>query len=932
MDPHNPSPPTDVAGVLALIAEQESPICVIDRFGVVEYGNPSFWTLSGTLPAAGTGKPLVDLVMEVLDTDVPASLPPLLARVTATRDLEYGAVRLRGATGSTRTFDVTLTPATDERTLIVAQDVTERDETIAALSENQILLESVMDSTAEAIIAMDMSGNITTTNAAAREHFARFTPDAWTAPTLRARDSTGREIPQQDLPLGRALRGEVVSSARLIIDSATGHVEFVASARPLLNQFHHQIGAVSVWSDVTELRTITSTLSHTERFLEAILNATGDGIVAVSFETGDRFTNRLAEEWQLEEIAPLEAMFHESQEGGDEQMFGPGMELTIPTEHGELEVVVSAFLIPGVGDQPIGAVEVGRDVTDLKDKMRQLEVINTAFNSTVAAIAVTSPSGEIEWANAAFSAMTGFSADLAEDKPLSILDGEGQATDWEEIYRVAAEEGSWEGRLEIQGLKHRPITTELTMSSVKDATGTVANLIAIIEDITHQLRAEERIHYLATHDDLTGLANRRILRELLDYALARARRTGHTVHLFFLDLDRFKNVNDTFGHPAGDQLIRKAGNRFKSLVREVDVVARLGGDEFALMTEGTSTEDAGRLAERILEAMRRPFTLMGSEVQVSTSIGITASVGEKAPDDLIEEADVALYQAKAIGRNAAVWFDEELGRRLKADLQIAQELREAITGEHFTLHYQPQYDLRTGSLTGVEALLRWEHKDRGMIPPGLFIGIAEDHGLMRPIGRWVRTEALAQAKRWDDAGVRIPSIAVNLSPMELQDPTFADTILAEFDACPIELNRVELELTEAALLSADPGNTDVLASLRSRGIRLAIDDFGTGYSSLLYLKQFRVNRIKVAQEFVKDLLNSPTSASIVEATVRLAGGLGLEVIAEGIEEREHVEFLTKLGCNFGQGYFMARPMPAVDIPHHMVAVGLPALAAGGDRA
>lgn len=922
MDPNNLHRNKEASDVLALIAEQDSLICVVDALGMVEYGNTSFWTLTGVTPSEGIGKPLVDLMVEALDSNVPPSLPPLLARVGATRDLEYGAVRLRGATGATRTFDVTLTPAPDEHTMVVAHDVTERDETIAALSDNQVLLESVMDSTAEAIIAMDMHGRITTTNASAREHFAQFAPNAWDEPILRARDDRGREIPQRDLPLGRALRGEVVTAARLVIDSIEGPIEFVASARPLLNQFRQQIGAVSVWADVTELRTISSTLSHTERFLEAILNATGDGIVALSFETGARFTNRLAEEWRLEQMAPLEVVFEASRSSREDQMFGSGLELRIPTEEGERDVIASAFLIPGEGDRPVGAVEVGRDVTDLKDKMRQLEVITTAFNSTVAAIAVTSPSGEIEWTNAAFSAMSGYPSVLAAGQPLSILDTDGQSTDWEEICRAASAEGSWEGRLEIQGLNRRPITTELTMSSVKDSSGEVANLIAIVEDVTEQLRADERIHYLATHDDLTGLANRRILRELLDYALARARRTGDLVHLFFLDLDRFKNINDTFGHPAGDQLIRKAGSRFKALVREVDVVARLGGDEFALMTEGTTAEDAGRLAERILEAMRQPFTLMGTEVQVSTSIGITASVGEKAPDELIEEADVALYQAKAIGRNAAVWFNEELGWQLKADLQIAQELREAITSNQFMLHYQPQYDLTTGQLIGVEALIRWEHKDRGMIPPGLFIGIAEDHGLMRPIGRWVRAEAFAQAKRWDDAGLRVPLIAVNLSPMELQDPTFADTILAEFDSCPIELDRIELELTEAALLSADPGNTDVLASLRSRGIRLSIDDFGTGYSSLLYLKQFRVNRIKVAQEFVKDLLNSPTSASIVEATIRLAGGLGLEVIAEGIEEREHVEFLTGLGCNAGQGYFMARPMPAIDVPHHMVAAGL----------
>lgn len=911
---------TDMAMVLALMTQLPAPVAVVDAAGFTEYGNTSFWALAGVREEDGIGKPVLDLLEEVLDADVPPSLPPLLTRASNSSHPTYGAIRLPGPSGEARTFDVALTGAAGDRVILVAQDVTEREMTIEALSDNQVLLESVMDATAEGIIAMGMDRRITTMNAAARVNFSKWTGTVWNDPVLIAVDPDGNEIPQRDLPLARALRGEAVSSMRVAIGPEDDRNEFIASARPLTNQFGRQIGAVSVWRDVTELQSVASTLSHTEQFLEAILNATGDGIVAVSFETGARFVNRIAEQWDLASIAPMEEVFNEAASIG-EGVFGPGVEVTIPKADGDRSVVASAFLIPGSGDRPVGAVEVGRDVTDLKEYTRRLEVITAAFNSTVAAIAVTTPEGIIEWTNAAFSTMTGFPGVLAEGKKLSILDTDDQQTNWDEIFE-AARSGSWTGRLKVQGLSRRPITAELVMSSVKDKDGGVVNLIAVMENITSQLRAEERIHYLATHDDLTGLPNRRILRELIDFALARSRRSGEALHLMFLDLDRFKNVNDTFGHPAGDQLIRKAGTRFRSIVRESDVVARLGGDEFAILIEGATAEEADDLAARLLESMRDPFNLMGSEVHISTSIGVTTSVGEKAADELIDEADVALYQAKHVGRNTAVWFSADLGRRLKVDLQIAQELREAISGNQFLLHYQPQYDLTTGQLTGVEALVRWEHPSRGLVPPGMFIGVAEDHGLMRPIGRWVRAEAFDQARRWDELGLEIPTISVNLSPMELQDPTFAATIMSELTSCPIDLERIEFELTEAALLSADPGNTDVLTSLRSRGVRLAIDDFGTGYSSLLYLKQFQVNRIKVAQEFVRDLLNSPTSASIVEATVRLAEGLGLEVIAEGIEEAAHAAFLRELGCPTGQGYFMAKPMPAVDIPNATVSQSL----------
>ncbi len=896
--------------LLDLISQQDNLLVVVDLDDRVVFANRAFWSACEVPPGSGLGRPISEVFLEFVPEGALPSIPQLLDRARRDARPTYGTARRPRDREDLVTFDLAAHPA-NQRVLIVGTDVTERERTIAALSEDQNLLESVMDSTAEGIAVCDMTGRITSLNKTAEADFATFTADAWDGLSMTAHDHTGAVIPQSKLPLGRAIGGEWVDSTLIIVETLDGPNEFAATARPLTDPFGTQVGAVSVWRNVTDLRRVESSLTRTEQFLEAILNASQDGIVAYSFETGDRFRNAVARQWDLERKAPLDDVISATNAPSNNPL-GEGLRIEVGDGPDTRYIVASASMIEGDGDRPIGAVEIGRDVTELRDRMQQLEVVNAAFDATLAAIVITDIEGRIEWANRSFTSMTGFPLAVVEGKHLSVLDPVHESGDWDEILPLARSR-SWQGRLEIQALNRRPISVEVSISVVHDAEGVPANLIAVLEDITSQLRAEERIRYLATHDDLTGLPNRRILRELLDFALARSRRSGEPMHLLFLDLDRFKNVNDTFGHRAGDQLIRMAGHRFKAMLRETDAVARLGGDEFAILTEGGTREDAEALATRIIAALRSPFDLLGNEVPISTSIGITSSAGEKTSDELLDEADVALYQAKDLGRNTFAWFDEELGRRIRTNLQIAHELRTAIAEEQFQLHYQAQYHLGTGELTGVEALIRWNHPERGLLTPGFFIEVAETHGLMRAIGQWVRAEAAAQAAKWDEEGFHVPIVAVNLSPMELRDPSFAEQILREVEAYPIEPTRLELELTEAALLSADPANTAVLSSLKRAGIRLAIDDFGTGYSSLLYLKQFEVNRIKIAQEFVKDLLVSQTSASIVDATIGLADGLGLEVIAEGVEEAEHARILLELGCEYGQGYFMCGPTPAANV-------------------
>ncbi len=434
-------------------------------------------------------------------------------------------------------------------------------------------------------------------------------------------------------------------------------------------------------------------------------------------------------------------------------------------------------------------------------------------------------------------------------------------------------------------------------------------VLSLVEDITERVEAEERIRHLALHNSLTGLPNRLLLQDRLEQALARARRTKNGVAVMLVDLDNFKTINDTLGHLTGDELIRIVAGRLRALVRESDTVARLGGDEFAVVqTDLHQVGGAAVLAGKIAAAAREPFDLGGRRVFVGASLGIALFPQDgDALEPLLKHADIALYRAKAEGRNRFAFFEPEMNAEVLTRRSMEEGLLQALAGHQLAVFYQPQFDLRTHALVGVEALARWRHPQGGLVLPGAFIPVAEVTGLIQPIGEWILRQACRDARAWREAGAPV-RVGVNLSPSQVRQRELAERIpriLAELGLEPAEL---ELEITENLFLS--PADTAHLAELAELGIRFAIDDFGIGYSSLAYLNRFPFDRIKIDRSFIAGIGQSEHAETIIRAIVQLGHNLGKLVLAEGVETEAQLAFLRRAGCDQAQGFLLGRPQPA----------------------
>jgi diguanylate cyclase (GGDEF)-like protein len=543
----------------------------------------------------------------------------------------------------------------------------------------------------------------------------------------------------------------------------------------------------------------------------------------------------------------------------------------------------------------------------LRDSSERLaQVIDTV----PALVSATDRSGQFIFVNALHAAMSSL-APAADGEDLD-RDGRSRALD-RKVFETNAPLPSYEEELVDRSGNTRVFLT--TKSPLREHNNTVAAVLTTSVDITDRKRAESHLLYLAHHDALTDLPNRTLLRSRINRGIARARRGDASFALHIVDLDGFKAINDVHGHSTGDKFLKGIGQRLRAVVSERDTVARLGGDEFAILqTRVNGTQDAADLALRIIAAVGEPQFLCGERLACAASIGITLHPCDGSDaDQLLKNADLAMYRAKADGGSVFRFYASDMNTRAMEAAALDNALREAIEQQQFTLYYQPQVDVRSGQVVGAEALLRWRRPGRGIVGPGEFLARAEENGLIVPINEWVLREACREAKTWQRAGVPPLRVSVNLSPIQFKKqnlPLLVTKILSETGLDP---RLLDLELTENIVMENSEAVAQDLHQLRSLGVRISIDDFGTGYSSLTYVKRFPVDRLKIDQCFIRNLVNDPNDAVIIRTIVSLGHSLELDVVAEGVETREQMQLLRFEGCFEMQGYYFAKPMPASEL-------------------
>ena len=514
--------------------------------------------------------------------------------------------------------------------------------------------------------------------------------------------------------------------------------------------------------------------------------------------------------------------------------------------------------------------------------------------------------------NPAFSAITGYAPEEIVGKTPKILSsGRHDKAFYHALWQALETQGMWQGEIWDRRKNGEVYAEWLTINTVKNPRGEVTHYIAIFSDITERKAQAERVEYMATHDTLTGLPNRALFSELLNKSLADARRANEHVAVLFLDLDRFKIVNDTLGHGVGDLLLDTVADRLRAATRAGDIVARQGGDEFIIALPRLATQqDAALIADKIGNALNHPCILAGHELHISTSIGI-ALFPEDGADatTLLKNADAALYRAKAMGRNNFQFFTADMNSNTAERLALENALRRALERQELSLHYQPQVDLPSGRIVGAEALLRWQHPEWGIVSPARFMPIAEESGLINAIGAWVLTEACREAQSWS-APNDYSSVAVNLSAVQLRQLDLVNLVEAALTETGLAPARLELELTENTIMRDTAATRSAFEALHALGVKFAIDDFGTGYSSLTYLRQLPIDKLKIDRSFVADIPQSADASAIAATIVRMGASLGLQTIAEGVETQEQYDWLAHAGCHQAQGYLIAKPMPA----------------------
>lgn len=590
-------------------------------------------------------------------------------------------------------------------------------------------------------------------------------------------------------------------------------------------------------------------------------------------------------------------------------------------EHADMYLVDLAkgvlFVIVTAGVLCVMLQRIERRQADLaKENDQQRRLAQMVFRSTAEGIAVTDANANIVEVNPAFEAITGYTRDeVIGHNPSVLQSGRQDREFYAGMWQALLATGQWRGEVWNRRKSGEIYPEWLTISAVKNGTGATSHYVGVFSDISSVKQAQEQIEFLAHHDALTRLPNRALLLERLQHGLTHARRHGQRLAVMLLDLDRFKNVNDSLGHTVGDELLQEIARRISAQIRADDTLARLGGDELGLLLEDErSITGIEAVARKLLGVLAAPVVIAEHALTVTASIGISVFPGDgEDAGTLLKNADGAMYEAKKKGRNGYAFFAPELAAGALERLVMESALRAAVARNELVLYYQPQVELASGRVVGVEALVRWCHPELGLVPPAQFVPLAEEIGVIGEIGLWVLDEACAQMARWQAQGLAVPRVAVNLSAQQLRNDALVDAVAAALRRHGLQAQQLELELTESMIMEQPELARRVLEGLRMLGVQVAVDDFGTGYSSLAYLKLLELDRLKIDQSFVRDIGTDPNDEAITRAVIALANSLGLETVAEGVEHDSQVDFLRAEGCDAAQGYHFGRPLPAEEV-------------------
>lgn len=560
------------------------------------------------------------------------------------------------------------------------------------------------------------------------------------------------------------------------------------------------------------------------------------------------------------------------------------------------------------------AIMLVRDITERRQQEMQMRLWAKVFEGSNESIVIADANLQVLSVNSAFEEVTGYKEnEVIGTDALTVAIKLHTYSYIRNITSILEERGYWQGELKNRRKSGEDFPCWFSISQVNSSQGKPENFIITFNDITEHKNSRAKIEYLAHHDSLTGLPNKVLLTDRLEMAITYAQRSQTQLGLLFIDLDRFKNVNDSLGHAVGDEIIKEAGKRLSKIVRQGDTVSRLGGDEFVLVLPKLG--DAGKLADftvELCDILREPYLINGISLHMTPSIGIALY-----PDDglnsesLIKNADAAMYLAKERGRNNFQFYTPALNARTLDRLKLEGDLRQSLHNEDFSLYYQPQIEGSSGNVWGAEALIRWNHPEKGLISPADFIPLAEETGLIIPLGEWVLREAASQVVKWHKMGFNDLVVSVNISALQFKQPDFLEKVLAVVRDAGAQPGDIELELTESILMTDIEASVETLKRFNELGYRIAIDDFGTGFSCLNYLRHLPIHLLKIDQSFVREMNSEKASLAIVNSVISLAHSLGMETIAEGVESEEEWNLLRERGCGYIQGYYFSQPMPAV---------------------